>query len=899
MIVHELLPPAVPCYFTGRETELGLLETAFCQQNTILISGIGGIGKTSLAAKFADYLVKSDNEKTVLWLTIQEQWDEETFLKNIFDASKDIFYLLDKPMEDSIQTSTMLLQLVEKHKARLFIDDCHRLPDEVVSLFIEKSTSLLKDGRLILISRTLPSIPPHQLIDISFKPLQGLSTNDCLTLIEQYCSKMRFNNPDTHELEQVITSLAGHPLAIKLFLSQLFYTEESPGLIADSQDFHSLMDETLVNDILNHLTEQELTVLKILSLCRIPVHQELLAELNIPKTTIKYLENKLLVNSGKGNLSTHDLIKSHVKAKISESDAKQLHEKIGFFYSRTEIASISNFSELFYHYEKSHKLPDLIDQYLRQIELMTLNQDDTFILLDSFVDKLVSFNLPYKKEELQFHQIDYYCMKKNIGKVTELINLFPTRQKDFLYLKARHKYIQGSFVEASELFQKCKQEGFGKAILLNTHLYSCQCYTMLHELKCAQNELEEINRCITNPSPQLSAKVTRLKAQISEYQGLLKPALELYQTAQQFYFEKDRLGALEEITTSMCRIYLKLDDFQEAKHCFEQLEVINHKLNNEHSWFYYYNSLGHFYSQKSDFKKCIEMKAKAAQIASSNYWHYEHLSCLQNILKSHLELEQYKSAMECIAQCEELLEQIDAPAEEAYIKITHAAILLLSANTHAARHILNQCQKLVFDTPKSLKSRYRCKDLKLTFYMVNENCLKLEKQYGLADEEQKNFDSELNSLSEEEQEAFFNDAQWYLKNTNANVKHNISSNVMSCSSISSVELKHLYESTRAICFIYNGKQKFLSFMGDKLNISSHPTAIKILDILVKSPGEIFSRNEIIKEIWNKKIPIESDYNNLRVQIHKLRKLLNSDTELILQKENGYQFNTSILYCVIY
>ena len=86
--------PKAPSVFVGREKELARLIKGFNGQNVILIDGIAGIGKTSLALSLAD-MINNDtgfNNGNICWMVCKEEWS----LENFFDGNKyDIQYYMD------------------------------------------------------------------------------------------------------------------------------------------------------------------------------------------------------------------------------------------------------------------------------------------------------------------------------------------------------------------------------------------------------------------------------------------------------------------------------------------------------------------------------------------------------------------------------------------------------------------------------------------------------------------------------------------------------------------------------------------------------------------------------------------------------------------------------------
>ena len=76
-------------------------------------------------------------------------------------------------------------------------------------------------------------------------------------------------------------------------------------------------------------------------------------------------------------------------------------------------------------------------------------------------------------------------------------------------------------------------------------------------------------------------------------------------------------------------------------------------------------------------------------------------------------------------------------------------------------------------------------------------------------------------------------------------------------------------------------------------ISVSPREYRILEFLIKSPGTVFSRDEIITSVWGKKTRIGS--RTIDVYVRRLRKALNSDKSCRFGIRTARSFGYSIDY----
>ena len=76
-------------------------------------------------------------------------------------------------------------------------------------------------------------------------------------------------------------------------------------------------------------------------------------------------------------------------------------------------------------------------------------------------------------------------------------------------------------------------------------------------------------------------------------------------------------------------------------------------------------------------------------------------------------------------------------------------------------------------------------------------------------------------------------------------------------------------------------------------ISVSPREYRILEFLIKSPGTVFSRDEIITSVWGKQTRIGS--RTIDVYVRRLRKALNSDISCRFGIRSARSFGYSIDY----
>lgn len=206
-------------YFTGRETELqDLRQRIEAGRKSVLVSGMGGIGKTHICRKlFEEYLVKhnrGENEPFQHIGYVEYDGDMSSSLQSCLKFQKQ-----DSPEQNQEAVWKELEHLAAGGKLLLFVDNVDKTV--VADPGLQKLNEI--PGAIVLTSRRASFGGGFELCPIGF-----LATKECRLVYE----KIRFKGSgrevepeEIHHLEYIIESLAGrHTITIE-FLAHLAYTK--------------------------------------------------------------------------------------------------------------------------------------------------------------------------------------------------------------------------------------------------------------------------------------------------------------------------------------------------------------------------------------------------------------------------------------------------------------------------------------------------------------------------------------------------------------------------------------------------------------------------------------------------------------------------------------------------
>ena len=211
-----------PEIFVDREAETGILfEKLDGDQKIIVVSGIKGIGKTTLVWKILKYYEK---KKNILWYTAHE-WDTA---RNVIEAFSD-FYVrfgrneMKKMLRmykdlDIGKSAGTFIKDVQDSDSIIVIDNIFDLKKEVMQLIhmICENSKSIRGTKIILITRDKEGLMASPCLgDLGGKDLvvKGLEHKWAMKMMADMGME-----PD--ESERIYAMTQGHPLALKLVNSE-------------------------------------------------------------------------------------------------------------------------------------------------------------------------------------------------------------------------------------------------------------------------------------------------------------------------------------------------------------------------------------------------------------------------------------------------------------------------------------------------------------------------------------------------------------------------------------------------------------------------------------------------------------------------------------------------------
>jgi len=316
----------MPKRFYGREEELQEIRRWIEDEGSSILSitGIAGIGKTTLAAKAVKEM---DGKMHVFWYRFHK-WDSlrnllysisrflekmgrsglKTYLDNNTRLDRKEFYsILDASMKDI--------------SVFMVFDDFQRAEDDIVDFFgnLKEMMTSFSGLKVVVVGRQV--FPFYDRSDVLLKKivremtLEGLDKRSCMGLVT-------LKEMDDELFERVYAITRGHPLFLQLIMS----AED----LEDQKDIKRYIYE----EIFKKLGDRDSLLLQIASVYRYPVPSSaFFIEEGLDFTTLDHMiEANLIMETSYDEYEAHDLIKEFFNNRLTPAQKEHYHRKAADHY---------------------------------------------------------------------------------------------------------------------------------------------------------------------------------------------------------------------------------------------------------------------------------------------------------------------------------------------------------------------------------------------------------------------------------------------------------------------------------------------------------------------------------------------------------------------------------------
>lgn len=341
--------------FFGRGDELeNMVALLDGHSSSILVPGIAGIGKTSLAGKLLEHFT---HRRNLLYHRCQDWEGSRAFFEAVsewlsaigYDDFSD--YLAATPVPQANLAVDLIMAGLKDTPALIVVDDLHKVGDETLISALRALTLKipeLDEVGLVLFSRSFRMVVPESnssgKIVTLVMPLEGLdkeSSRQILTAMP---------NIDTTQFLHIYTLSRGHPLVLELI---------NRGNVGET--FHATLEAFVEQEIFSRLSGPEKRLLGAIAVFREPMPLESISALDAETELLDSLVEKGLARQADSeHYDVHDLVREFLTRSMDESLRQELHNNAKDWY-RTKADTATDRIEYIHHLNEANATEDLAE----------------------------------------------------------------------------------------------------------------------------------------------------------------------------------------------------------------------------------------------------------------------------------------------------------------------------------------------------------------------------------------------------------------------------------------------------------------------------------------------------------------------------------------------------------
>jgi tetratricopeptide (TPR) repeat protein len=331
-------------HFYGREKELdNMCNLLDARATTLMIPGIAGIGKTTMASKLIERFM---HRRNLFYHRCQDWEGSRSFFESIADWLANIGdstfadYIATTPVPKPADSARLLIDALGGAPSLIVIDDFHKISDTTLhQTFQAIALGLLgseEEIGLVMFSRSFKPVVPAKdaegRIASLVLPLDGLDSDSGRKLLSSYEDLGEEQWLYIHGISR------GHPLVLELI---------NRGASAGA--FHETLENYVTVEIFSKLSAEQKRLLSALSIYREPVPLGALAEQDLDTDELDSLVEQGLARQVEADIyDVHDLIREFLLRSLDEKMKINSHSKCAEWYSKAK--QTPGFTiELIYH----------------------------------------------------------------------------------------------------------------------------------------------------------------------------------------------------------------------------------------------------------------------------------------------------------------------------------------------------------------------------------------------------------------------------------------------------------------------------------------------------------------------------------------------------------------------
>ena len=614
--------------FVGRSSDLK--ELAEVTSQVVLIEGISGIGKTSIAAEFA---LKNNLENNVFWYDLNEIATSKTVLCQLASflsqrRHSKCYDLINTGNNDLNFLIDVIINDLEKENYFLIFDNYHSIKDEQIKVIFEKFKNKLSITKLVIVTRPDPEFRFYNAHDIStdkcfVKVLKGLSKADTREKLLSLNCKF-----DEKVLSKIHGKTTGHPIALELFAIAVKNNSDLDALIKSLPGIIDDLIKYLFDEIFSQLSSKEQKFLKAISVYRQPAYldgiQNIFEHENVVEIALKLI-NKLLIEKKGDFYAIHPLIGDLSYSLISNKEL--FHRKAAEYLGRNQIIDPKDVIELQYHLFKAKDYSNsawitihLHDALAKRgyvsplLEILLLYKENMLLPKEWIFIGTVIGNLYAIKGDLNNAE-QYFMEMLNLSRKLDYANGISSLLNNLSGVAYHRGEIDKALeyqLESLKLYEK-QNDLRGKAsVLLNIGTTYLEKTDYIKALRCVENALSEFKKIDDRAGKCGSLNLLGL---IHAKTGNWDEAIRIFLEAKEVAIEIGDYGYIANISGNIGNIYADRGELDKAEKEYSIDLEFSKKTDDINRIRTVYENIGTLFADKREIEKALECHKKSLEIS--------------------------------------------------------------------------------------------------------------------------------------------------------------------------------------------------------------------------------------------------------------------------------------------